>query len=94
MVRTELVNDMKLDAEIRPDKTSHPTFQPDYAQGTTGRWRLKVEIWKKGEILDSGTFGTVWAETCASSEGPARVRAAKMIKKKPSVPLTRSREGA
>lgn len=64
MVRTELVNDMKLDAEIRPDKTSHPTFQPDYAQGTTGRWRLKVEIWKKGEILDSGTFGTVWAETC------------------------------
>ncbi|CAI7634839.1 unnamed protein product [Penicillium discolor] len=81
MTRTELVNDMKLDAEVHPDGTSHPTFQPDYAQGTTGRWRPKAELWKRGEILGAGTFGTVWIEKCVSSEGPARVRAVKMIKK-------------
>ncbi|KAJ5213670.1 hypothetical protein N7449_000839 [Penicillium cf. viridicatum] len=81
MARTELVNDMKLDAEVHPDGTSHPTFQPDYARGTTGRWRPKVEIWKRGKILGAGTFGTVWIEKCVPSEGPARVRAVKMIKK-------------
>ncbi|CAI7574824.1 unnamed protein product [Penicillium viridicatum] len=81
MARTELVNDMKLDAEVHPDGTSHPTFQPDYAQGTTGRWRPKVEIWKRGKILGAGTFGTVWIEKCVPSEGPAKVRAVKMIKK-------------
>lgn len=81
MARTELVNDMKLDAEVHPDGTSHPTFQPDYAQGTTGRLRPKVEIWKRGEMFGAGTFGTVWIEKCVSSEGPARVRAVKMIKK-------------
>ncbi|KAJ9481498.1 hypothetical protein VN97_g11978 [Penicillium thymicola] len=81
MTRTELVNDMKLDAEVHPDGTSHPTFQPDYAQGTTGRWRPKVEIWKRGRILGAGTFGTVWIEKCVPSEGPARVRAVKVIKK-------------
>lgn len=81
MARTELVNDMKLDAEVHPDGTSHPTFQPDYAQGTTGRWRPKVEIWKRGKILGAGTFGTVWIEKCVPSEGPAKVRAVKVIKK-------------
>lgn len=81
MTRTELVNDMKLDAEVHPDGTSHPTFQPDYAQGTTGRWQPKVEIWKRGKKLGAGTFGTVWIEKCVPSEGPARVRAVKVIKK-------------
>lgn len=81
MARTELVNDMKLNAEIRPDGTSHRTFQPDYSQGTTGRWRPKIEIWKRGRNIGSGSFGKVWVEQCVSSDGPARLRAVKMVKK-------------
>ncbi|CAG7955120.1 unnamed protein product [Penicillium salamii] len=88
MERTELVNDMKLNADIRPDQTSHSAFQPDYARGATGQWHRKVEIWKRGKILGSGSFGTVWVEECVSSEGPTRVRAVKMIKK-PSDPAYR-----
>ncbi|CAG8037245.1 unnamed protein product [Penicillium salamii] len=88
MERTELVNDMKLNADIRPDQTSHSTFQPDYARGATGKWHRKVEVWKRGKILGSGSFGTVWVEECVSSEGPTRVRAVKMIKK-PSDPSYR-----
>lgn len=83
MARTELVNDMKLNADILPDGTLHYTFQPDYSQGTTGRWRPKIETWKRGKMLGSGTFGTVWIEQHVSSEGPAKLRAVKMIKKLP-----------
>ncbi|KAJ5998500.1 hypothetical protein N7451_006310 [Penicillium sp. IBT 35674x] len=71
MTRTELVNDMKLNADILPDGTSH---------WTTGKWRPEIEIWKRGEILSSGSFGTVWVEQCMSSEGPAKLRDVKMIK--------------
>jgi calcium/calmodulin-dependent protein kinase I len=79
MARTELVNDMKLNAEVHPDgSTSHYT----YAQGTAGRWP-KAEIWKRGKILGSGGFGVVWVEQCVSSQGPGRLRAVKMIKKEP-----------
>lgn len=77
------MNDMKLNADILPDGTSHYTFRPDYSQGTTGRWRPKIEIWKRGKILGSGSFGTVWIEECASKEGLTKLRAVKMIKKLP-----------
>lgn len=81
MARTELVNDMKLNAEIHPDgSTSQYAFQPDYAQGAAGRWP-KAEVWQRGKILGAGSFGVVWVEQCVSNQGPARLRAVKMIKK-------------
>ncbi|PWY93081.1 kinase-like protein [Aspergillus sclerotioniger CBS 115572] len=72
---------MKLNAQIHPDgSTSQYAFHPAYGQGTAGRWP-KTETWKRGKILGSGSFGVVWVEQCVRSQGPARLRAVKMIKK-------------
>ncbi|KAF7626482.1 hypothetical protein AFLA_013873 [Aspergillus flavus NRRL3357] len=79
MAAKELVNDMKLNAEIHPDGTTHYTFEPDYSQDKADRWLPKKEIWKKEKLLGEGTYGKVWLERCSSREGPARLRAVKMI---------------
>lgn len=51
MARTELVNDMKLNAA-----------QPGHAQESTYR-RIKTEAWKRGEILWS-IAGSLGLTTC------------------------------
>lgn len=73
MARTELVDDMKLHAEVHHDgSTSHYAFHPGGTQGSTSR-RIKREVWKRGEILGSGGFGVVWVERSLSSQGSARL---------------------
>lgn len=89
MAAKELVNNMKLNAEIHPDGTTHYTFEPDYSQEKAGRWLPKKEIWKKEKLLGEGTYGKVWLERCSSREGTARLRAVKMIIK-PTNPAHRA----
>ncbi|KAJ5493669.1 hypothetical protein N7463_009756 [Penicillium fimorum] len=81
MAAKELVEDMKLNAEIHEDVTYHYTFQPDYTRGGAGGWQQKREKWKKERPLGEGSYGKVWLERCLTSEGTAKLRAVKIITK-------------
>lgn len=81
MPKSELVNDMKLSAQVRKDGTTEVTehrYQSDSTRETTGRWP-EPEVWKRGERLGKGAFGTVWVEKCVSAQGSTRTRAVKVI---------------
>ncbi|KAJ5778798.1 hypothetical protein N7520_002044 [Penicillium odoratum] len=74
----ELVNDMKLNAEIQGKFTYHDTFEHGFSGGAGGEIR---ETWERGKELGRGGFGSVWLEKCVTDQGPARLRAVKKIPK-------------
>lgn len=78
MAAKELVDDMKLVAEIYPDGTYHPTFEPEYIGGILSQ---KKEFWRREEDLGEGAYGKVWLERCTISEGRSKLRAVKRIRK-------------
>lgn len=78
MAAKELVDDMKLMAEIHPEGTYHPTFEPEYIGGI---WSQKREFWKKEKALGQGAYGKVWLEQCTLGEGHSKLRAVKRIRK-------------
>lgn len=87
MPRSELVNDMRMNAVFRDDGSIEHRFVHHSARETTGSWP-EPEVWKRGDTLGKGAFGVVYVEKCASPQQPPRFRAVKVISNE-SDPSTR-----
>jgi hypothetical protein len=78
MSSEDLLDHFKLEAEVFPEYTLHPSYRLNRTRGV----REKIEKkWKRMESIGAGTFGQVWREIHCQSDGTQDVRAVKVIEK-------------
>lgn len=78
---SDLIKDSRLDTQFGEDGTRHTQYVSSRAAGQ--RRIRNVELWKRERRLGSGTYGTVWLESCHSGRRQGQFRAVKEIRKAP-----------
>ena len=71
----DTVTDNELASEVTENFTVHTYLQ----ESENGPPQSADEIWKRKEHLGSGSYGTVWLETCTLGKKVGQYRAVKMI---------------
>ncbi|KAK3683414.1 kinase-like domain-containing protein [Podospora appendiculata] len=92
MEASDLVKDSELETKFFDDHLRH-IFYRRGTNATDRRIRLS-EKWVRNRQLGSGSFGTVWLETCKKTvrQGTPTTRAVKEIKVDPRIDITRELE--
>jgi len=73
----DLVRDSKLETEILDDYVVHTYYESDPV--SRRRAVLRLEYWRRRQLIGEGSFGSVWMEECTKGQRGVQVRAVKKI---------------
>ncbi|KAJ5607563.1 hypothetical protein N7537_004182 [Penicillium hordei] len=79
---TDLVTDTKFRVEFKSDLVYRFTFQSSDSRRRIVRREEKKEVWKEEKPVGSGSYGSIWAHKCLTSEDQGELQAVKKISRK------------